>query len=90
MNRFLSVASSALIATGVAVLPVASFAQSGADAGKAPATTPVVSQDKTQPVKTTPANTDVTAPVKGKTETHSMNTQAKHHVAKAPAPAAKG
>jgi biotin carboxyl carrier protein len=119
MNRFLTVASSALIATGVTVLPVASFAQSSVEAGKtavpsaqtqatpaqatpaqatptqatpaakasATTQTPIVSQDKTRPVKTAPtktAKTNVTAPMKGKTATHSMNTHAKHHVAKAP------
>jgi hypothetical protein len=46
-----------------------------------------VSQDKTQPVKTAPtatAKTDATTPTKGKAATHSLSTQAKHHVAKTP------
>lgn len=72
MNRFLTVASSALIAAGLAILPVASFAQTGGDAAKtpaqaAPASTsvqtsaavkaPVVTQDKVQPTKAASATT---------------------------------
>jgi hypothetical protein len=39
MNRFLTIASTSFIITGLALVPVASFAQSGNEAPKAPATT---------------------------------------------------
>ncbi len=97
MNRFLTVASSTLIATGLAILPVASFAQTGGDAAKTPASAavqtstaikaPVVTQDKAQPTKTAPATTaksDVKAPMVGKTEAHAAKAPVHHTAAKAP------
>ncbi|HVY17323.1 MAG TPA: hypothetical protein VHB27_19020 [Rhodopila sp.] len=76
MTRFLTVASTALLASSLAVLPVASFAQTGA-AAPADATTtqaPVVSHDKTQPTKVAPAEA-----AKSETKAHSLHTKAKGH-----------
>jgi hypothetical protein len=81
MNRLLIVASNALIATGLVVLPVASFAQTPATPAQ---TTPAAQAPAAQ---TPAAGQDNTAPTKAKTKTHAMNTHAKHHVAKAPAKA---
>lgn len=66
MNRFLTLASSSLIAGGLALAPVASFAQTGADAAKAPVTAPA-----------TTAAAPVTAPAAAAGATAKVATEAK-------------
>jgi hypothetical protein len=74
MNRFFSIASSALITTGLAILPVASFAQGaiGSEPAKTPVTqtTPSATVAPTTMAPTTTAAKPTQAPVaSGKTAT---------------------
>ena len=92
MNRFLTIASSGLIASGLAILPISAFAQVAA--APTTATTPAkTAAPMTQstataaPAMTGTAKSDMKAPAHpAKTEVHGMNSVKTHHaVVKTPA-----
>jgi hypothetical protein len=84
MNRFLTIAGSGLIATGLAILPIAAFAQTAPVTTTAPAmtttTVPAKTASSTMQTATTPApagtvKSDTKTPVQGaKTQLHGSST----------------